>query len=89
MSPEAKKVLDGLTQIAPKKAQKQIPCRIRYNGHFVATVSGKSVWKHVGHAKNAMRHHVQCLTPWTSGLRESVWEEVMKAIEFVPVSEDE
>lgn len=35
------------------------PCRIKYDGDYIAVSSGKSVWKHRGHAKNALINHFQ------------------------------
>lgn len=36
-----------------RKTQK--PCRIKWNGKFVRTTSGKTVWNSIGAAKNALR----------------------------------
>ncbi len=33
------------------------PCRIKWMGKFVRTNSGKTVWRSVGHAKNALKQH--------------------------------
>ena len=45
--------------------------RVKINGQFATTISGKTVWKRLGDAKNAIRNHVEsyceCATP---GIRE-------------------
>lgn len=33
--------------------------RIKVDGVFIMTRSGKTVWKRVNHAKNALRHHFE------------------------------
>ncbi len=33
--------------------------RIKIDGNFICTVSGKTVWKRIGDAKNALRHHIE------------------------------
>lgn len=33
--------------------------RVKIDGEFIRTLSGKTVWKKLGHAKNALNQHVQ------------------------------
>jgi hypothetical protein len=33
--------------------------RVKINGKFAATISGKTAWKRLGDAKNAIRNHVE------------------------------
>ena len=33
--------------------------RVKINGQYIATVSGKTVWKRIGDAKNAVHNHIQ------------------------------
>ena len=39
----------------PKSKKKSKPCRIKIDGKFVKTWSGKSIWAAKGHAKLALR----------------------------------
>lgn len=61
-----KTVLDAANDIAfhtrrmevVKEKRKTVPCRIRMDGEFVVLDSGKSLWNCEGHAKNALRNHL-------------------------------
>jgi hypothetical protein len=53
---QASKLLQAL-QPAPQ--HKTRPIQIIYNGTPVVLVSGKSLWKTKGHAKSALRNHVE------------------------------
>jgi hypothetical protein len=41
------------------KDKKYIPCRIKVNGEFIQTNSGKSLWKCKAHAKSALKNHLR------------------------------
>lgn len=45
----------------PKAVKIKVPktvWRIKINGQYVATMSGKTVWKRIGDAKNAVHNHI-------------------------------
>lgn len=41
------------------KQRKTKPCRIKFNGKFVVTISEKTIWRNIGFAKLALNHHLQ------------------------------
>lgn len=34
------------------------PCRVKFEGQFITTESGKTVWRNIGFAKSAMLNHL-------------------------------
>jgi hypothetical protein len=55
-------VLESMNSSFPKHdhhLRKSTPCRIRFNGRFITTLSGKTLWRTVGHAKTALLHHFE------------------------------
>lgn len=52
-----KVVIDSFN-IEQKTIKKTIPHRIKINGNFITTMSGKTIWKTLGHAKSALNHHI-------------------------------
>lgn len=42
-----------------KKPAPKTVWRIKINGKYVATMSGKTVWKRIGDAKNAVHNHIE------------------------------
>lgn len=89
---------------SPESTRKWVPVRIRINGQFIKTDSNKSVWKCIGHAKNALRNHLDLLysrlvyaSRYSNFSNESIKlehnieeavEAIMKIAEYVPVSND-
>lgn len=52
------KIFEG-NELVPKESKsKDRPCRLRVNGAFVKVCSGKALWRHPGHLKNALRNHL-------------------------------
>lgn len=51
------------TIISPQSPQKKnkIPIRIKWKGNYIVTKSGKTVWPHIGAAKNAFWNHMAYL----------------------------
>lgn len=46
-----------ITKESKTKGKKVKPCRIKWMGKFVRLQSGKTVWRSIGDAKNALRNH--------------------------------
>ena len=55
-----KKFIDIVEKSFPENGRnrKVKPCRIKFNGKFITTTSGKTVWKARGHAKCAFLNHL-------------------------------
>jgi hypothetical protein len=45
-----------------KKVKQLVAYRISFNGHFITTLSGKTVWAGIGPAKLALTNHIQYCT---------------------------
>lgn len=56
-----KQVLESLSPSDLKQKRKPRPCRIKLNGKFIKTSSGKTLWNNPGFAKNAIIYHVKSL----------------------------
>ena len=48
-------IQEELAKMVETKLKK--PCRIKYKDQFLITYTRKTVWKTLGAAKNALRHH--------------------------------
>lgn len=48
-------IQEELAKMVETKSKK--PCRIKYKDQFLITSTQKTVWKTLGAAKNALRHH--------------------------------
>jgi len=56
------KILESFKAPRSSKEKKAIPktiWRVKVNGQFVQTISGKTVWKRIGDAKNAIIKHLE------------------------------
>ncbi len=49
--------VEGLENHDPEPLKPIKPVRVKVNGKYIYTKSGKSLWKTVGHAKSAIKHH--------------------------------
>lgn len=61
MTPEEmQKYLDSSVDrmFTDKKVRDWHPVRIFYNGRFLIMPSGHTIWKSIGHAKNALNYHL-------------------------------
>ena len=98
------RILKILNEKAADLVKNQSPkevWRVRIDGVFVTMASGKSSWKAIGHAKNALRHEFysaahECISEiWEVpdiGSREArqiferIWEEFLDSrVEFLKV----
>ena len=73
--------------------KKSNPCRIKYNGEFIVTLSGKTIWRTRAHCMSALRHHVKEIVE-RDGYRpgremevKRAMAEIMDQIEIIEVSE--
>lgn len=63
--PHFDEIVDSFSQNPkPPKTPKTV-WRIKINGQFITTISGKTVWKRIGDAKSAVHHHV---SSWLCGI---------------------
>ena len=57
-------LIDEITKtfvFTPDIGKNKIPIRIKWKGKYISTKSGKTVWPHIGAAKNAFWHHISFL----------------------------
>ena len=56
-------IINSFTPPKPKKPSKSNPTRIKVNGKIAKLNSGKSLWRTLGFAKNALNNHINgCMT---------------------------
>jgi hypothetical protein len=66
------KIIASFQQVTPAKKKKPAPktvWRVKVNGQFIQTFSRKTVWKQIGHAKNAILQHLDAL----HGMQPDYW----------------
>lgn len=93
-----KEMLQSFVGAEIKEKYKPRPCRIKINGKFVKTLSGKTIWNKPSFAKNAINNHVKshvnCIfnankigifDPSRKVLEDFILEEVFKRIEIVEI----
>lgn len=76
--------LEKRTQIVDPK--KPTAYAIFYNGRPLKLRSGKTVWRKIGHAKNALRNDLFDIVyriPYKE--RNELWKEIFKLVEFKEV----
>lgn len=84
-------VLDSFKPGGPGKIKvPKTVWRIKVDGQFITVISGKTVWKRIGDAKNALRNHVEaicCLTSDWRGLsvshQDDLYAKLLPYVEFV------
>lgn len=60
ITPETISVIESsFTKNKSPKTVKTRPCRIMFNGSYITTNSGKTVWRNKGFAKSALLNHLQ------------------------------
>lgn len=55
------KIIQSLTYHSNPDLKRNTPksvWRVKVNGQFISTASNKTVWKEIGHAKNAIINHI-------------------------------
>ena len=52
-------VAESFDSAAKDKIKKRKPTRIKIDGEYIKTDSGKTIWAMPGHAKSALRNHVE------------------------------
>ena len=52
------KITDSFNKRSFRQKGKCKPVRIRWNGEFIVTTSNKTVWRNIGDAKMAFKHHL-------------------------------
>ena len=67
--------------------KKSRPCRMKIDGKFITTVSGKTVWRRTCDAKNALHHHIKRVVGY--GVAKEVYNHLISnsLVEFVPLSD--
>ena len=93
-----KEMLQSFVLAEIKEKYKPRPCRIKINGKFVKTLSGKTIWNKPAHAKSAIANHVRsncyiilrgngidAWNPLWSELFTFLLEEAVKHIEIVEI----
>jgi hypothetical protein len=77
--------ISGFRQPSKKVQKNRVPYRIKYNGEFIETHSGKTVWPNISAAKNALRNHVYHSVGCEH--KDQVYNELLTLVEFIPLSE--
>ncbi len=64
----------------PRLLKTDTPYRIKINGKYIKTMSGKTLWKTLGHAKSALNNHISNLISYR---RYSELNEDIKILEDI------
>lgn len=76
------RITKTFTELTTRQRVSTRPVNLKFNGKLVKTASGKHVWRNIGHAKCALRNHLEHAIPYNTESRDALIEEFMAMAEF-------